>query len=256
MCSQNNAKKVHEISKWAHDNKIIINVAKTKLMHINPTSRTNLYAPIYYNDMCKNNNISAEKIVIERVSSFKYLGVLVDDKLKWTEHIENVRKKLRQASFALYHLRNVSTQEITKQVYHAIAEQHIRYGITAWGQDPHCRHLQKSQNHLIKIIQKPNTLHNSSFKLKKILNVNEIYKSTMINTYYEHKEYRNKIEHKHDTRRKSQGRFKVSQFFNNFGKFTLPRSIPALFNELPTTLLNINVKHVRKRLLRDHFSHN
>ena len=42
--------------------------------------------------------------VIERVTFIKYLGVMLDDKFKWTEHANYLRSKLRKLIYAFRNL--------------------------------------------------------------------------------------------------------------------------------------------------------
>ena len=66
---------------WATEHGLKFSSSKTKAMIFSRkenTNRRNLY-------------INGEQI--EYVTSFKYLGVTIDNKLNWTEHINNVSKK-------------------------------------------------------------------------------------------------------------------------------------------------------------------
>ena len=143
---------------------------------------------------------------IEIVPLFKYLGIIVDGKLKWDNQIVSLQNKLRKATFALYHLNNISNKTVVKQAYHALAESYLRYGITAWGYSVNAKKLQQTQNRLLKIIYNktpsnntPNTQININ---SKILKITDLYRLTMINTYYEEKKYLVQLDHEHNTRRK------------------------------------------------------
>ena len=72
----------HELEKiklWLQNNKLSLNCSKTNYMIFNkqPHKTCHFDLKLYIN------NIS-----IQRVNSFKYLGVIFDDKLKWTDHID------------------------------------------------------------------------------------------------------------------------------------------------------------------------
>ena len=41
---------------------------------------------------------------IEKVNSCKYLGIIIDDELKWNLHIENIYKKLMKYTSIFYKL--------------------------------------------------------------------------------------------------------------------------------------------------------
>ena len=70
---------------------------------------------------------------LEICKSFKYLGVVIDDKLKWDAHIKYISTKISKACGALARLRNCTDIEILKNVYHALIHSYLRYGILIWG---------------------------------------------------------------------------------------------------------------------------
>ena len=86
------------IVKWSHDNGLTINVKKTRVMHIKPAnSLQENIIQIYHNPPnCKKDTRNSE--VIQMVSTYKYLGVVIDDRLSWQVHISEVQKKLQRAS--------------------------------------------------------------------------------------------------------------------------------------------------------------
>ena len=104
----------------------------------------------------------------------KYLGVPVDEHFAWKEHIININNKLRKAIFAQYHINKSAPISVAKQSYFALAESHIRHGITAFGYSHHCKILQQSQNRMIK--QLVNNFHE-----KQTNNTHNIYN---IETFY------------------------------------------------------------------------
>lgn len=66
--------------------KLVLNVDKTKVMHFSNASKK----PENTVDI-----ISAQGKKLEVVSSFKYLGIWLDDGLSFKHHVENLLKKLR-----------------------------------------------------------------------------------------------------------------------------------------------------------------
>ena len=66
-------------------NKLSLNVSKTKFMLFTPglKSKQNL-----------NTRIIILNTPIDQVNSANFLGVIVDDKLNWKEHIKNVKLKI------------------------------------------------------------------------------------------------------------------------------------------------------------------
>ena len=70
---------------------------------------------------------------ITQVTTYKYLGIQIDNHLRWITHIDTLCNKLQQR---LYHLRRLRLFGVRKQIlmlfYRSILESVIRYGITVW----------------------------------------------------------------------------------------------------------------------------
>ncbi|XP_046812429.1 putative uncharacterized protein DDB_G0282133 [Lucilia cuprina] len=145
-------------TRWCHDNGLIINAQKTKIMHIKPRHFIDTDIKIKFHDMnCLHNinNINDTcTTYIELVTTYKYLGVYVDNNFKWNTHVDYLQKKLRKSAFMLYHLSNCATYNVLRQAYFAVVESYLRHGIAAWGNASHCRLLQNSQDRILKILKK------------------------------------------------------------------------------------------------------
>ncbi len=85
---------VERLTSWCQDNCLSLNVSKTNELIVDFRKRQQRpYTPLM---------ISGTPV--ERVSSFKYLGVNISEDLTWTTHIQTRVKKARQR---LYHLRQL-----------------------------------------------------------------------------------------------------------------------------------------------------
>lgn len=288
-------KEFNIMTRWCHDNGLVINATKTKIMHFRPRhiARTNI-TPIFHNTeclhrTCTTNNITNDSCSerIELVETYKYLGVHLDEHFKWKVHIDILHKKLRQTSYALYHLGNCSPYKVLRQAYFSLAESYLRHGITAWGTATYCRELQTAQDRILKRLsqnqhkfqtqhQNSRNIHNcnatdqqqannNNFKLTKntqlhkhlqILNIKNIYKTTIINEFYNDINILKPINHNKNTRNAAQGRFQIPRFCNNYGKHSLDVILPTTFNNLPKDLTSITNKLSRKKLIKNHFLNN
>jgi len=70
---------------------------------------------------------------IERVSEYRYLGVIFDNRLKWTGHVTYIRNKLRKFIFIFSNLNKILPLDLIKIVYYAYVQSLLQYGILAWG---------------------------------------------------------------------------------------------------------------------------
>ena len=82
--ANNHILKLHE---WLIGNKLHLNTDKTCYSIIFPT-KSPPKSPVI--------SLQINDVIIKHVDSCKYLGVLIDDELKWTPHIDTVVQKLQR----------------------------------------------------------------------------------------------------------------------------------------------------------------
>ena len=70
---------------------------------------------------------------IERVSSFCYLGVTLDEHLSWNEHVEIICHKVSKRPGLLSRIRPYLTQKAAKCVYNCLIQPILNYTDTVWG---------------------------------------------------------------------------------------------------------------------------
>ncbi len=128
---------VERLTSWCQDNCLSLNVSKTKELIVDFRKRHLLpYTPLV---------ISGTPV--ERVSSFKYLGVNISEDLTWTTHIQTQVKKARQR---LYHLRQLRkfrvSPTILKTFYAGTIESVLTQCISVWygnSSSQDCKALQR-----------------------------------------------------------------------------------------------------------------
>ena len=108
------------IGSWFLSNKLVLNIQNTKLMLL---TLKNVVIP----------NVSIYNLPVEYVSRTKFLGCIIDSKLKWSEHGSCVCKKvshgiaLLRASYYLFPL------FVKRMIYFAFVHSHINYCLAAYG---------------------------------------------------------------------------------------------------------------------------
>ena len=73
---------------------------------------------------------------LERVNSYKYLGVLLTSDLSWSSHVGNICTKARRVLGLLYRrFYGQTSQSSLKQLYLSLVRPHMEYACQVW--DPH-----------------------------------------------------------------------------------------------------------------------
>ena len=78
-------------------------------------------------------NIKINNKPLEICESYKYLGVVFDCNLTWKAHIDYICNEVARASGALSKLQHCLDINTLKNVYYALVNSYIRYGIVVWG---------------------------------------------------------------------------------------------------------------------------
>ena len=122
------------ISMWFKLNDLSLNLNKTKIMHFTLTNVTINVFPRFHSSDCQNLSMcSCPKLQL--TNSIKYLGLTVDNNLKWKSHINNVTRKLRFILYKFYYLRNKVSPDFLRTLYYSWFYSIINYGIIIWGCD-------------------------------------------------------------------------------------------------------------------------
>ena len=104
-----------------------MNVKKTELV-IFKHQRKKLDDPI---------KIKLNRKTLYPSKSVKYLGIKIDENLKWKQHIHDIAIKLNRANALLFAIRNYANKHILRTIYFAIFDSHINYANLIWGQNLH-----------------------------------------------------------------------------------------------------------------------
>ena len=156
--------------KWLTSNKLALNTSKTSFMLF---STKKMSADKF------SLTIRGEKI--NRTPVAKYLGLLIDEKLKFDVHVKHVCKKLSLICGVFCYLRHYICKKTLLMLYCSLVNTHILYGILVWGSTNHSilQQLQVLQNKIIRIIcnfrKNEHVKNNTLYHELKLLKVKDIY---------------------------------------------------------------------------------
>lgn len=134
---------LEQINSWCKSNSLNLNCSKTKLVSFH----TGHSPPNFDVNLDSEENISS-------VESAKFLGMVIDNRLKWKPHITELHSKLSKALFALRIVTNIIDFSTSLTVYHGYFMSLARYGIVFWGNSSDSKAIFKLQKKAIRIISK------------------------------------------------------------------------------------------------------
>ena len=180
---QNNINhELNKINNWMKINKLSINYDKTNYMIF--TKKRN------DSNFC----LQLDGHELQRVTNAKYLGVILNDKLNWTSHINNIYTKISKASYILCKIRHYVNLNTLKMIYYSLVYPHLTYCISSWGGAPKTtlQSINRLHNKILRIITFSDFKSPSAplyFKLQ-MLTITDIYNlklATLIHNIHNHK---------------------------------------------------------------------
>jgi len=130
---------------WFSANKLSLNTEKTCYT---------IFLSKYISARTVSLNLYINNQKINRVLSCKYLGVIIDEFLKWNVHIDYVCKKLIKFTSIFYKIRNIIPRACLLQLYYAFIHPHVVYGIEVYANTckAYSDKLYKLNNKLLRIL--------------------------------------------------------------------------------------------------------
>jgi hypothetical protein len=144
-----------EAKQWFLMNKMTLNEKKTAQLHFTLKSFT-----------CN-----------DATNHEKFLGVVIDSKLTWNEHISEVANKLSRQIYLFRSLNQIVSNETLKCVYYAHFQSIMNYGIILWGHSSGCHRLFRLQKKVIRLLARAKKRDSCKplFIQLKILSLSSLY---------------------------------------------------------------------------------
>ena len=150
---------------WFGVNSLTLNINKTNLLLF---------------DYRKNNKNEFSVVIndtnLKPVKSAKFLGVMLDDKLTWKEHIEKLKVKLKRSFGMICRGKNLLNSNGLKMLYYAQFYSHLSYCIVLWGSmitSEYKRKLKTMENNCVKLLDLSNHL-DDIYRKHNILKLDEL----------------------------------------------------------------------------------
>ena len=119
-----------KVCEWLKSNKLSLNTIKTEFMIIG--------TPHCLNRLDENPESTPYIIIddggeVKRTKCVKYLGMLVDDKLTWEQHIDYISSTITHNIGILKHIGHFIPRESLLLLYHTLIEPYFKYCSIVWG---------------------------------------------------------------------------------------------------------------------------
>ncbi len=233
---------IKDLFRWFNANKLTVNFSKTCYTIFK--SRNKKIPAIL-------DNIKIDDVLIRRVPSATYLGVILDENLNWEEHINSINKTMVKISNSLKIIKNHVAPDNKMLLYHAYIYSKIQYGIEAYGRASATalKKIQIQQNKALKILFQ-NDYYTTTKQLHKeleVLLVNDINKLYILKFVYKQQNgllpelfhdyfQKNNAIHQHNTRK--QHKLHVEQPKDKFGKTRIKYQGEILWNDTADKICN------------------
>ena len=116
---------LQKISQWFRANKLSLNVKKTNYTLFHKCSLKDKM-PLKLPELKIGNNI------IEKATSIKFLGVMIDENISWRDHIKTVENKLSKNIGLLYQAKQFLDENSLKALYFSYIHLYLNYANIAW----------------------------------------------------------------------------------------------------------------------------
>lgn len=244
------------VYKWFYNNLLSFNPSKTKFMVVTPKGKKIDVVP----------PVVVRGNLIERVSSCKYLGLIMNEHLLWDDHLRLIKKKLYPILAMLRKTAFMLPEETKLSVYYSHFHTHLTYMASIWGSAPQNRiqEIARLQNKAIRYTfwkdYRLNSLSTNEIYVKyHIPKLTSLIEMSFINTVYKIRNSMIRVEidlpttsehHERNTRRGS--RLVVPTSRTNYHRHSFWHQGVNLFNELPSNIRGQPNFPSFKRLLKSH----
>lgn len=192
---------------------------------------------------------------IEKREGVKYLGVVVDQHLKWDKHVSSLCGKIRMLFHKYYLLREILNRKLLLLLYAALVESILRYCIVVWGgaYKNSVHSLEVTQNTVLKILfNKPRLFPtNELYECHRLMNLRNLYCLCSLLFLFKVEYIFPILAHGYSTRCNISKNLIMPLYHKNINQRFLLFLLPKMYNLLPTELRDcMKDRKVYKRRLK------
>ena len=114
-----------ELMEWFKSNRLILNLKKTNLLVFSPNLSASPAIKLSYYD--NGTEILINQIPNQKESSVRSLGILLDNRLTFKDHVLLIKQKINKSLFFISRMRNILPIRARKQLYYSYVHSHLIY---------------------------------------------------------------------------------------------------------------------------------
>lgn len=232
------------VKKWLDLNILTLNYGKSSYVtfSLRDIKQPNFTEVTVHNGDCDLNNCLCNT-AIKKAENSKYLGIIIDQHMKWDLHINIICNKIRRTIYIFKKLRDIISTNQLCRFYYALVQSIISYGIIGWGgaADQRIEKVQILQKCILKIIWRKPMLYPSAqlFEECQVQSVKQLYYNAILKYIKKKPAIINTHDHVYNTRKKTEAipvktnkrvgqrcfQYYVPKLFNLFHKFVSERNL-------------------------------
>lgn len=223
------------VKQWLDSFKLSLNISKTNYIAF---SLTNMNRP----NFTEIQTSEEEDSCVPAVKKIKYLGIIIDQHLKWTEHISYLTKKIRILIHKFYLLREFLCTKLIKLVYRSLVESLLRYGLVVWGgtYKSNLQPLTVIQNSILKVMfRKDRRYSTKALYNSEICNINCLYIHSICTYIHKKETLKRFVSHHHQTRANVGGHLVIPPNKKTINLKFANYLAPKFYNMIPKKIKDI-----------------
>jgi len=245
-----------KIKCWLDKNKLTLNANKSTLIKF--TIKSN----VAQLEKVKIHSANCDRIVCDcdmeilAKPETKYLGLTIDQHLRWDKHIAACIGRLRKTLYIFKKLRDISNIKILNIFYDSLVKSVLTYGLLSWGaaSSVYMSRLEICHKLILKTMLKLPVRYSSEslFNVWKLKTIKHMYYIEIAKYVFNKPDAVTIVDHEHDTRINREGRACLSRKNNTAAQKHFTYYIPKIYNSLHsyTSKNHININRTNfKRIL-------
>jgi hypothetical protein len=196
---------INKLKTWFDQNVLTLNILKTKYLQLSLRPVPDQPAACLKMHTCGDvYRFDCHCQHLEKVKFYKYLGVIFDSHLRWSEHVSFTKNKIRKFIYFFSQFGNIFTSLEIRSIYFAYIQSLLEGGIIAWGAafQSILKPLLVTQKYIVRLSIKKSGRFPSdeAFRELNVLDLHQLYIKNIILHVFQNFEIFQQISHEHYTR--------------------------------------------------------